>query len=69
MQQMVPLSLRVFDCLHVDGQDLIDAPLSERRGKTDGFVPIRCACLAATSPAVTRSWHSCMTRLRRDTKA
>ncbi|MEM9385272.1 MAG: ATP-dependent DNA ligase [Pseudomonadota bacterium] len=30
MRESIPLSLRLFDCLHLDGDDLIDEPLRER---------------------------------------
>ncbi|MFB6124491.1 MAG: ATP-dependent DNA ligase LigA [Halanaeroarchaeum sp.] len=33
----VPVELVVFDCLHADGEDLIDAPLRERRERLEGI--------------------------------
>lgn len=35
----LPLSLFCFDCLHVEGRDLIDAPTEERIGRLDDVVP------------------------------
>ena len=35
----VPLSPVFFDCLHVDGDDLLDRSLAERRAALVGFVP------------------------------
>jgi len=35
----VPLSLFVFDCLHVDGDDLIDQPLVDRLERLGAIVP------------------------------
>ncbi|MEO1033955.1 MAG: ATP-dependent DNA ligase [Pseudomonadota bacterium] len=37
--ERLPLSLFVFDCLLVDGQALIDAPLHERLRRASGIVP------------------------------
>ena len=36
---MVPLSVFLFDVLHLDGADLIDLPDGERRAALDGVVP------------------------------
>lgn len=36
-----PLAALYFDCLHLNGVDLIDAPLSERRAALTGLVPRR----------------------------
>jgi ATP-dependent DNA ligase I len=35
----VPLSCFLFDCLHLDGEDLIDAPTTERIAAVDGTLP------------------------------
>jgi DNA ligase-1 len=43
MQGALPLSLFCFDCLHADGEDLIDAPLT-----------VRHECLAALVPQALR---------------
>jgi DNA ligase-1 len=34
----VAVRLHAFDCLHADGRDLLDAPLTERRDALDGLV-------------------------------
>mgnify|MGYP000306642054 CR=1 FL=1 len=34
----VEVRLQAFDCLHVDGTDLLDAPLTERRGRLEGLL-------------------------------
>ncbi|MDJ0740996.1 MAG: ATP-dependent DNA ligase [Gammaproteobacteria bacterium] len=39
MRERVPLSLRVFDCLHIDGEDLIDRTLAQRSARLDDAVP------------------------------
>ncbi len=39
MREQIPLSLRVFDCLHLDGTDLIDQPLQERLAALQDLVP------------------------------
>ena len=39
LQGTLPLSLFCFDCLHVDGEDLIDRPLVERLERLAGVVP------------------------------
>jgi DNA ligase-1 len=38
-QQELPLSLFSFDCLHADGEDLIDRPARERFARLDALVP------------------------------
>jgi DNA ligase-1 len=37
-REAVAVELRLFDCLHVDGTDLLDAPLSERRRRLEALV-------------------------------
>ena len=39
LEKTLPLSLFVFDCLHVDGEDLIDRPLTERLERLARVVP------------------------------
>ncbi len=39
LRETLPISLRVFDCLHADGEDLIDAPLRERLAALEASVP------------------------------
>ena len=38
----MPLSVFLFDVLHLDGADLIDLPDVERRAALAGVVPPRC---------------------------
>ncbi|HKL28918.1 MAG TPA: ATP-dependent DNA ligase LigA [Natrialbaceae archaeon] len=38
VREDVAVELRLFDCLHVNGNDLLDAPLSERRGRLEALV-------------------------------
>jgi DNA ligase-1 len=38
VREDVAVELRLFDCLHVDDNDLLDAPLSERRGRLEALV-------------------------------
>ena len=37
-REAVAVELRVFDCLHVDGDDLLDAPLTERHDRLQSVV-------------------------------
>jgi DNA ligase-1 len=39
LRQQLPLSMRAFDCLHVDGEDLLDAPYSQRMQRLEKLVP------------------------------
>jgi DNA ligase-1 len=39
LEKTLPLSLFAFDCLHVDGEDLIDRPLTERLERLARVVP------------------------------
>jgi len=39
MREEVELRLHVFDCLHADGEDLLDAPLAERHDRLRGLLP------------------------------
>ena len=39
MQSALPLSLFCFDCLHLNGEDLIDRPLAERHQRLAAAVP------------------------------
>ncbi len=38
-REAVGVRLRAFDCLHVDGRDLLDAPLVERRERLEAVAP------------------------------
>ena len=42
-QQELPLSLFCFDCLHANGEDLIDRPARERFARLDALVPAQLA--------------------------
>lgn len=39
MREQIPLSLRLFDCLHLDGEDLIDQPLHARLRALGSLAP------------------------------
>src|SRR5215210_9297739 len=39
LQREIPLSVFFFDVLHLDGRDLLDAPLSERAAALDALAP------------------------------
>ncbi len=39
LRRSLPLTLFVFDLLHLDGTDLLDAPLSERRARLESVIP------------------------------
>ena len=38
MREEVRVELRVFDCLHADGEDLLDAPLTDRHDRLDDLL-------------------------------
>ena len=66
LSESVPLSSFFFDCLHLDGDDLIDRPYRDRVGALDSVVPDRHA-----GPAVgavdTPSRRSASSRTRSPT--
>jgi DNA ligase 1 len=39
LQREIPLDVFLFDLLHVDGEDLLDAPLAERSERLDALAP------------------------------
>ena len=41
LRREIPLSVFFFDLLHLDGEDLLDAPLSERAAALDALAPDR----------------------------
>jgi len=47
-REEVEVELRAFDCLHADGEDLLDAPLTERHDRLDTLLPAGVAEVAAT---------------------
>ncbi|WP_276271649.1 ATP-dependent DNA ligase LigA [Haloarcula litorea] len=48
----VTVRARAFDCLHADGDDLLDAPLTERRDRLDALAPddLVSECRFTTDP-------------------
>jgi DNA ligase-1 len=52
----LPLSLFCFDCLHADGEDLIDRPATERNARLEGALPPELIVPRTTTddPAVAR---------------
>ncbi|WP_251330468.1 ATP-dependent DNA ligase LigA [Haloplanus pelagicus] len=48
MREEVAVELRAFDCLHVDGTDLLDAPLHERRERLEETLPSAVSPLSVT---------------------
>ncbi|MFB6081368.1 MAG: ATP-dependent DNA ligase LigA [Halanaeroarchaeum sp.] len=51
MREEVPVELVVFDCLHADGEDRIDDPLTERRAVLEAVWDGRLAAFALESTA------------------
>lgn len=51
MRREIPLDVRFFDVLHLDGQDLLDRPLRERRTALERVVPDRLRVEAAVFPS------------------
>ncbi|MFD1595140.1 ATP-dependent DNA ligase, partial [Haloplanus litoreus] len=52
MREEVAVELRAFDCLHVDGTDLLDAPLRDRRARlTDALETAVSPLLLSDDPA------------------
>jgi DNA ligase-1 len=58
MQSALPLSLFCFDCLHVNGDDLIDRPLVERLDQLAAIVPpaLNVPRLATNDPGAAQSF-------------
>jgi DNA ligase-1 len=54
----LPLSLFAFDCLHVDGEDLIDRPLAERLERLARVVPaeLNVARVVTTEPGAAQAF-------------
>jgi DNA ligase-1 len=54
----LPLSLFAFDCLHVDGEDLIDRPLAERLERLARVVPaeLNVARVVTSEPAAAQAF-------------
>jgi DNA ligase-1 len=48
MREEVAVELRAFDCLHVDGTDLLDAPLSDRRDRLESALGTAVSPLRTT---------------------
>ncbi|MFB6107380.1 MAG: ATP-dependent DNA ligase LigA [Haloplanus sp.] len=53
MREEVTVELRAFDCLHVDGEDLLDAPLTDRRDRLDGVLSSGVSSLTLTDDEAT----------------
>ena len=51
MREAVSLRLHAFDCLHADGDDLLDRPLRERHERLRGVLPDAAADLTLASDA------------------
>ncbi|AQL41281.1 DNA ligase [Halorientalis sp. IM1011] len=47
-QEEVEVELWAFDCLHADGEDLLDAPLADRHARLDTLLDSRVSTLAVT---------------------
>jgi DNA ligase 1 len=58
VRQAVPLSLFVFDLLHLDGEDLLDLPGRERQAALAGVVPepLRMPRIVTADPAVAAAF-------------
>jgi DNA ligase-1 len=48
MREEVAVELRAFDCLHVDGTDLLDVPLRDRRDRLEGALDTAVSPLRTT---------------------
>jgi len=59
LRESLPLTPFFFDCLHIDGQDLIDRPSTERAAGMQQIVPQRPATprLVTPDPAVADALH------------
>jgi DNA ligase-1 len=56
LRREIPLSVFVFDLLHLDGADLLDAPLSERAAALDRVAPdLRIPHTVAADPATAQA--------------
>jgi DNA ligase-1 len=53
LRDKIPLSVRLFDCLHLDGEDLIDVGYRDRMQRLDATVdePMRVPRLVTSQPA------------------
>jgi DNA ligase 1 len=69
MRRALPLSLFCFDCLHVNGEDLIDRPLAERHERLASAVPSSRAYRGSRPPIALPRERSSRQRSRTGTKA
>jgi DNA ligase-1 len=58
LRREIPLSAAFFDCLHLDGRDLLDRPARERFAALDAFVPapLRVPRLVTDEPAAAEEF-------------
>ena len=68
LRREIPLSVFFFDVLHLDGHDLLDAPLAERARALDALAPA-CASRAPSPRTPSRRRPSSTPRSRRATRA
>jgi DNA ligase-1 len=57
MREEVTVEFRAFDCLHVDGEDLLDAPLLDRRERLSSMLSTGISPLTLATDAETIADH------------
>ena len=68
-RQATPLAVLFFDCLHMDGDDLIDLPARERLARAGCAASRRASCRASRRAIERRRRRSSTTRSRAATRA
>ncbi|MGB2936001.1 MAG: ATP-dependent DNA ligase, partial [Nostocoides sp.] len=60
LRATTPLATSFFDLLHIDGDDLLDRPLSERLGQLDALLPgsARMVRISTADPAVAADFFA-----------